>query len=98
MKYIRIIWVAYCGFLTIIILLDMVDFINDPSKYPIGRELSWEYASYTNYIISSVLAILWGLLGCILGCIKKAKIFFIGHVLVSLTLTIYFLYDLLTAG
>lgn len=88
MKYIRIIWIAYCGFVAIMLFLELMDFMNDSSKHPIGMKISWAYESETNYIITGVIAVSWFSLGCILGFIKKAKVFFIVHILIYLVLII----------
>ena len=85
MKYIRIIWIVCCGFLIIALWLDILNFIEDPSKYYfVEREVSRGNETYSNYIVESIKIASWFSLGCILGCIKRAKIFLIGHILGSL--------------
>ena len=96
MKYIRFIWILNCLLWVIIILLDAFYFVKHPYKYPIGTELSWNYGSETNYLLSSAISSLWLIIGIVLGVKsskgKKNAIYFIAHILITVVCKLLFSY------
>lgn len=98
MKYIRFIWILSCLLWGIIILLDAFYFVKYPYKYPIGTEISWNYKSDTNYLLSSAISTLWLIVGIVLAAKsskgKKNAICFAAHILITAVckLLSYYLY------
>lgn len=96
MKYIRFIWILSCLLWVVVILLDAFYFVKYPYKYPIGTELSWNYESETNYLLSSAMSVLWLIIGIVLGA-KSSKeknyvIYFVAHILITVVCQLLFSY------
>lgn len=96
MKYIRFIWILICLLWVIVILLDAFYFVKYPYKYPIGTELSWNYESEANYLLSSAISTLWLVIGVVLGT-KSSKeknyvIYFVAHILITVVCKLLFSY------
>lgn len=93
MKYLTIIWTLVCLVFLIINVEDLIQFLQNPSAYPIGTEwLYWKYISKEAFIAESILMILWLSIPCIM-CIRTnghiKKIWLLPHILLTLSYQAY---------
>lgn len=92
-RYLTAAWIVFCLAFIVILIVDMTNFIGNPSTYPIGAEgLTWKYKSELNYLAETIMLLIWFLMPCVMfirtnGNNKKK--WTAAHVLITLVYQIY---------
>jgi membrane protease YdiL (CAAX protease family) len=73
MKWIKIIWGAFCLFFFIVMCDDVYDAFNYPEKYYFGSEaMGWLYKTQESYLIFGIIFAIWFIAGFIF-CLLQHK-------------------------